>query len=255
MKFSGLGVAVISPFTDDNQIDIAALEKITDHLVNNGADFLVLMGTTGESVTLNPSEKTLILKTVKQVNNGRIPIVAGIGGYDTAQIVRQVSEFDPEGISAILSVSPYYNKPSQEGIYLHYAAISKASPLPLILYNVPGRTSSNICPETSCRLAADFPNIVAIKEASANLPQFMAIINNKPADFQVISGDDALTLPLLSLGASGVISVIGNAFPAEFSKMIRLAKNGNPAEAMKIHYQLLDLINLSFEEGSPAESR
>lgn len=252
MKFSGLGVAVITPFTDDNAVDFPSLEKISDFLVTHDAGFLVLLGTTAESVTLSNEEKSEIVRVVKKVNMGRVPLVVGIGGYHTMRVARKIRELDTDGISGILSVSPYYNKPSQEGIYMHYKTIAESTDLPVILYNVPGRTSSNVNAETICRLANDFPNIVAVKEASGNLMQIMAIMKNKHEHFNIISGDDALTLPMLSIGATGVISVIGNAFPAEFAELIRLALRGDVEGAMKIQYRLLDFIDLAFEEGSPA---
>jgi 4-hydroxy-tetrahydrodipicolinate synthase len=252
MKLRGLGVALISPFTEDSDLDIGALEKITEHLIVNRTDFLVLLGTTAETVNLTAEEKKTIIKTVKNINQGRVPLIVGIGGYNTTGVVREIKEFDTDGISGILSVSPYYTKPSQEGIYHHYEAIATASSLPVILYNVPGRTSSNVSAETTIRLARDFKNIVAIKEASGNLNQIMQIIHDKPADFTVISGDDALTLPMMGIGAEGVISVIGNAFPAEFSALIKAVQNNENGMAIDIQYRLLDLINLIFADGSPS---
>lgn len=252
MKFKGLGVALITPFTSDNKIDLPALEKITDHLIENKADFIVLLGTTAETVNLSEDEKKVIIQTVRQVNNNRIPLIAGIGGYSTDHVISEIMDFDTEGISGILSVCPYYNKPNQEGIYHHYEAISAISPLPLIMYNVPSRTSVNMNAETTLRLARDFSNIVAIKEASGNFSQIMTIIKEKPENFTVISGDDLITLPLMSIGGEGVISVIGNAFPVEFSAMVHAALSNDYIKAREFHYELQEFIELIFSEGSPS---
>jgi len=249
--FSGLGVAVITPFKHTFEVDYRALEKILHHLIDHGADYLVMLGTTGESVTLSEEEKQKILQLAIKVNNKRLPIVAGIGGNNTLQIAEYIKNFDFNGIDGVLSVSPYYNKPNQNGIYRHYEILSHVCPRPIIIYNVPGRTSSNITSETTLKLATNFTNIIGIKEASGNFEQIMQIIKNKPEGFLVISGDDLLTLPQLAIGIDGVISVIANAFPAEFSQMIHsFAKDYK--KSMKLHYQLEEYIRLIFLEGSPA---
>ena len=249
--FKGLGVAVITPFKKNYDIDFPALEKIIEHLISNGADYLVMLGTTGESVVLSKDEKKQILKTAISINNKRLPIVAGIGGNNTLELIRYIETFDFNGIDAVLSVSPYYNKPNQDGIYRHYKMIAEVCPKPIIIYNVPGRTSSNITSQTCLRLAKDFNNIIATKEASGNFEQIIQIVKNKPQDFLVVSGDDLLCLPQMSIGFDGVISVIGNAFPREFSLMLQQA-NTNPEEARKILFKLEELIRLIFAEGSPS---
>jgi 4-hydroxy-tetrahydrodipicolinate synthase len=248
----GTGVALITPFTESGAIDFDAMANIINYLIEGNVNYIVALGTTAESVTLSKSEKKEIAAFIQQTVNGRIPLVLGIGGNNTAEIIESFSDTDFKGYSAILSVSPYYNKPSQEGIYQHYAAIAKLAPLPIILYNVPGRTASNMNASTTLRLAHDFPNIIGIKEASGNMEQSMRIIQNKPTDFLVISGDDALTLPFISIGMEGVISVAAHANPLQFSKMVDLALKGNITEAAKIHYSLLDMMCLIFEEGNPA---
>ena len=247
----GVGVAMVTPFDKDLNVDQAALEKLTEHLINHGADYLVVQGTTGESATLSADEKTTVLDKIKEVNASRLPIVLGIGGNNTSAVVQEITSRDLDGISAILSASPSYNKPTQEGIYSHYQALSKASKLPLILYNVPGRTASNISARTTLRLANDFENIIGIKEASADMDQVMQIINRKADDFMLISGEDGLTFPITACGGVGVISVVANVFPGDFSKMIRLTQSGNLEEARKIHYKLMDFISLLFAEGNP----
>ena len=251
-ELRGLGVAMITPFTKAGEVDVAALKKLTDYLVTGGANYLVVMGTTGESVTLNKEEKKLVLDTVMACNNGRKPIVLGIGGNNTREIASQLSRIETHGISAILSVTPYYNKPTQNGLYEHYKILSESSKLPVILYNVPGRTGVNLLPETVSRIAFDCRNVIGIKEASGNVEQVMSVIQQTPKEFMVISGDDALTLPLIASGADGVISVVGNAFPKEFSEMVNHALNGEINEAREIHYRLLDIIHLLFTEGNPA---
>lgn len=251
-KFRGTGVAIITPFNKDKSVDYKALERLVEHLVTNGIDYLVVQGTTGESVTLNKEEKKEILAFIIKVNNNRLPIVLGIGGNCTATVVETLKTTDLKGVSAILSVSPYYNKPTQEGIYQHYKAISQASSLPIILYNVPGRTSSNILPSTTLRLAQDFKNIIAIKEASGNMEQFMEIIKNKPKNFLLISGDDALTLPIIASGGEGVISVLANAFPKGFSDMVNAALAEDYKKARKLHYQYFEMIHYLFVDGNPA---
>jgi 4-hydroxy-tetrahydrodipicolinate synthase len=250
-QIKGTGVAIVTPFKSDKTVDFEGLANLVEHLVVGGVDYLVVMGTTGESVTLTDDEKKQIIKTVVQQVNQRIPVVLGIGGNYTEKVLSNFSKFHFEGISAILSVSPYYNKPSQEGIYQHYKAISNESPVPIILYNVPGRTGSNILASTTVKLAKDFKNIVAIKEASADLNQMSKIKSLAPSDFMLISGDDALTVPIIAIGGIGVISVVANAFPKEFSKMVRLAMNNQYAEAQVIHYQLLKFTDLIFKEGNP----
>ncbi len=250
MIFKGLGVAVITPFTKSLDIDFVAFNKIISNLIENGADYLVLMGTTAESPTLNKQEKRQLIDAAIEINQARIPIVVGIGGNNTMEVAKDFKTFDFAGVSGILSVSPYYNKPSQQGIYNHYKILAEATDVPIIMYNVPGRTSSNMTAETSLRLAHDFQNIVAVKEASGDLEQIMQIIKNKPTDFMVISGDDLLALPQMAIGMDGVISVIGNAFPFEFSNMLKLASS-NINDARLIHYKLQELIRLIFEEGSP----
>jgi 4-hydroxy-tetrahydrodipicolinate synthase len=251
-KFVGTGVAIVTPFKDNLEIDYEALEKQIEHLISNHINYLVVLGTTGESVTQTNEEKNDLVNFIKQKVNHRIPIVLGMGGNYTSSIVNKIHNTDFTQIDAILSVAPYYNKPSQEGLYQHFKAIAQVSPVPVILYNVPGRTGSNIQAKTTLRLAHDFENIVAIKEASGNFPQAMEIIKNKPSDFIVVSGEDALTLPLMSIGASGVISVVGNVFPKEFSTMVQLALSNNFTKALDNHYKLIELIDYLFIEGNPA---
>ncbi len=251
-KFKGMGVALITPFKTDESIDYDALARVVEHLIKNGTDYLVVCGTTAETPTLTEKEKDEVTRFIISCNAGRLPIVLGIGGNNTKAIVEQLGNYDLSGVDAILSVTPYYNKPSQEGLYQHYAAIAKASPLPIILYNVPGRTGVNMLASTTLRLANDFNNICAIKEASGTFSQIDDIIKNKPEDFMVISGDDGITFPLITLGAVGVISVIGNAFPREFSRMVRLALEGDYKNARTIHHRFTELIELLFVEGNPA---
>ncbi|MDO4780042.1 MAG: 4-hydroxy-tetrahydrodipicolinate synthase [Bacteroides sp.] len=251
-KLRGMGVALITPFKQDDSVDYDALIRMTDYLVKNNADFLVVLGTTAETPTLTEEEKKEITRTVVNRVDGKIPIVLGVGGNNTAAVVSSLKNDDFTGIDAILSVVPYYNKPSQEGIYQHYKAVSEATQLPIILYNVPGRTGVNMTAETTLRIARDFSNVVAIKEASGNITQMDDIIKNKPNNFEVISGDDGITFPLITLGAVGVISVIGNAFPREFSRMTRLALQGDFANALAIHHKFTELFNLLFIDGNPA---
>jgi 4-hydroxy-tetrahydrodipicolinate synthase len=251
-KLTGMGVALITPFKEDESVDFTALGRLVDYQIKNGIDYLVVLGTTAETATLTEEEKkqvtTFILNRVK----GRVPIVLGVGGNCTRAVVEELQTKDFTGVDAILSVTPYYNKPSQEGIYQHYKAIAQATELPIILYNVPGRTGVNMTTETTLRLAKDFDNIVAVKEASGNISQMDEIIKNKPKDFMVISGDDGITFPLITLGAVGVISVIGNAFPKEFSRMVRLALKGDFKNALEIHHSFTELFNLLFVDGNPA---
>ncbi|KAA6351530.1 4-hydroxy-tetrahydrodipicolinate synthase [termite gut metagenome] len=247
-----MGVALITPFKEDESVDYDALMRMTDYLIQNNTDFLCVLGTTAETPTLTEEEKKTIKRMVVERVNKKIPILLGVGGNNTHAIVETLQKEDYTGIDAILSVTPYYNKPSQEGLYQHYRALSKATDLPLVLYNVPGRTGVNMTAETTLRIAHDFNNIIAIKEASGNITQMDDIIKNKPADFNVISGDDGITFPLITLGAIGVISVIGNAFPREFSRMTRLALQGDFANALTIHHKFTELFNLLFIDGNPA---
>lgn len=248
----GMGVALITPFTSSKEIDYPALERVINHVIGNGADFLVVLGTTGETPTLSPEEKLSVMKFVKDKVDGRVPLVIGMGGNNTAEIVRQVSETDLEGYSAILSVVPYYNKPSQEGIFGHFKAIAEASPLPVILYNVPGRTGVNLDADTTLRLAREVPNIIGIKEASGRINQIERLLREKPENFKVLSGDDGMTYPLMTLGAEGVISVLGNAYPGDFSEMVHLCLEGNYIEAVDSHYKFREIIRLLFADGNPA---
>ena len=251
-ELKGLGVAMVTPFTSNKEVDYKALEKLTNHLIDGGLDYLVVMGTTGEAVTLSKTEQQEILDFVLKINNKRLPIVFGIGGNNTKVLVETYANFDLSGVDAILSASPNYNKPSQEGIYQHYKYLAENMSHPIILYNVPGRTASNMLPNTVLRLANDFENIVAIKEASGNIMQVMELINNKPNDFLIISGDDALTLPFISCGGDGLISVIANALPVETKSLVSTALNGDFEASRKSHYQLLELIEGIFADGNPA---
>jgi len=251
-NFRGTGVAIVTPFKSDKSVDYDALERLVEHLIQNRIDYLVVQGTTGESVTLTNEEKAKTLAFIIKVTNNRLPIVLGLVGNCTQTIINSLHSLNLTGVDAILSVSPYYNKPTQEGIYQHYKAIAAATTKPIILYNVPGRTSSNILPATTLRLANDCKNIIAIKEASGNLEQCMEIIKNKPTGFLVISGDDALTLPFIASGGDGVISVLANAFPKGFSKMVNAALSGNIKEAQDLHYKHFDIIHYLFCEGNPA---
>jgi len=251
-KLMGMGVALVTPFKNDYSVDYESLEKLVEFQIEGGVDYFVVLGTTGETPTLSDEEKRNVIKTVLRVNNGRKPIVLGIGGNNTMGVVEQIRNTDFEGIDAILSVAPYYNKPSQAGIYQHYKAIAESTTMPIILYNVPGRTGVNIAAETTIRLSKDFANIVAIKEASGNFRQIDEIIKNKRQDFMVISGDDGITFPLIALGAVGVISVVGNAFPKEFGKMVRLALQGDLSGARDIHYRFVEMIEVLFADGNPA---
>jgi 4-hydroxy-tetrahydrodipicolinate synthase len=248
----GTGVALVTPFNQDFSIDTDALRRIVNFSVDGGIEYLVILGTTAENATLSQDEKEVVIKTVVDCNKGRLPLVLGVGGNDTRRIVEELKNRDLSDFIAILSVSPFYNKPTQEGIYQHFKAISEASPIPVIIYNVPGRTSSNMLPKTVLRLANDFQNIVAVKEAAGDMVQAMQILKDKPKDFLVISGDDMIALPMVLAGGSGVISVIGQGFPKEFSEMIRLGLNRKVDEAYKIQYLLSDCIDMIFEQGNPA---
>lgn len=248
----GTGVALVTPFKKDFSVDVEALKRIVQFQIDNGIDYLVVLGTTGESATLTKAEKELVIQTVIEANNGKLPLVLGVGSFNTADVVEELQTRDLSSFAAVLSVSPYYNKPTQEGIYQHFKAVSEASPIPVILYNVPGRTASNMLPSTVLRLAKDFKNIVGIKEAAGDIVQAMKLIQGKPKDFLVISGDDMITLPMVLAGGSGVISVIGEGFPKQFSQMIRLGLERKVDEAYQLHYLLADSIDMIFEQGNPA---
>jgi 4-hydroxy-tetrahydrodipicolinate synthase len=251
-KLIGAGTALITPFNADFSIDFKSLGKIIDHQIKNGINYLVVLGTTGESVTLDKNEKEQVVSFVRDRAKGRVPIVVGIGGNNTTEVVQTLRSTDLRGIEAVLSVSPYYNKPNQEGLYRHFSEVAKASPVPVLLYNVPGRTGSNMLPETTLRIAKDHKNVIGIKEASGNIDQIMSILNHRPKGFLVISGDDSLTLPLIACGADGVISVVSNAFPKKYAEMVRLCLDNKWDKARKLHFELLDLIPLLFAEGSPS---
>lgn len=251
-KFVGTGVALITPFKKDLSVDFEALEKLVEHNISNGTEYLVISGTTGESGTITRAEKTEITAFIIKVNNGRVPLVLGIGGNNTQTVIDEINSTDLSQIDAILSVSPYYSKPTQEGLYQHFRAISLASPKPIILYNVPGRTSKNMLPETTLRLARDFENVIAVKEAAGDLSQYMELLKGKPDGFHVISGDDDLALSVALAGGSGVISVIGQALPKEFSEMIRQGIAGNAKEAFSTYYDLMTITSLIFSENNPA---
>lgn len=252
MNILGMGVALVTPFDKNKDIDYPALERVVNHIVDNGADFLVVLGTTGETPTLSADEKIAVAKYVKDKADGRIPLVLGLGGNNTAEVISQLKEWDLSGYSAILSVVPAYNKPPQEGIYMHFKAIAEASPLPVILYNVPGRTGVNMTADTTLRLAREVPGIIGIKEASGNLQQIQRLLREKPDSFTVLSGDDSLTYPLMTLGAQGVISVLGNAYTKDFADMVHLCLEGNYIEAVDYHYKFRDFIPLLFVDGNPA---
>ncbi len=251
-KFHGTGVALVTPLNADGSVDYDGLKNLINYLVDGKVEYLVSLGTTGEASTLNKREKKKIWEFTAEINNGRIPLVAGLGGNNTADLIDDIKTFEANSYDAILSASPYYNKPSQEGIYQHYKAVSEASPLPLFLYNVPGRTSSNVSADTTCRLATDFKNIIGTKDASANFDQFNQIVRDKPKDFMLISGDDSAALPLIAIGAAGIISVIGNALPKQFSDMIRLCLAGDFKTAAPLHLRLIEITRLIFEEGNPS---
>ncbi len=248
----GTGVALVTPFKKDFSVDTEALIQIVNFQIDNGIDYLVVLGTTAENATLSQDEKELVIQTIIDANKGRLPLVLGVGGNNTLEVVKELKERDLSSFVAILSVSPYYNKPTQEGVYQHFKAVANASSIPVILYNVPGRTGSNMLPSTVLRLANDFKNIVAIKEAAGDIVQAMKLIQNKPEGFHVISGDDMVTLPIVLAGGSGVISVIGEGFPRQFSDMVRLGLDRKVDEAYKLHYLLTDAIDMIFEQGNPA---
>ncbi|MBQ3689679.1 MAG: 4-hydroxy-tetrahydrodipicolinate synthase [Bacteroidales bacterium] len=251
----GTGVALVTPFDKTGAVDFAALERHLNFIIDGGVNYITLLGTTGEPPTMSKDEKTSVINFVKKTVAGRVPIVLGIGGNNTQAVVEEIKNTDLDGINSILSICPYYTKPNQRGIYAHFAEIAKSTSLPIILYNVPGRTSRNIDPDTVIKLALDFKNIVAIKEASGNMSQIMSILEKKPEDFMLISGDDSLTVPMISLGCSGVISVAANVVPKKFSSMINLALKGDFVHARKLHFELLGLMNALFEDGSPAGAK
>lgn len=250
-RFLGTGVAMVTPFSTDGSVDFNALESVIEHLINGKVEYIVVLGTTAESATLSKDEKKEIFEFVTRKVNKRIPLVAGIGGNNTAEIVKEVKNFSPEGYEAVLSVAPYYNKPTQEGLYQHYKAVAEASALPVILYNVPGRTGVNMTAETTLRLAREVKNIIAVKEASGNFEQFNAIAAGKPEGFDLISGDDPITLPMIAMGAVGVISVVGNAFPAKFSEMVRNCLKGDYNAALPTHFSFLEFTKLCFTDSNP----
>ncbi len=251
-KFKGLGVALVTPFTKTGEVDYVALRRLLDYQLSNGVDFLCILATTGETPCLSAEEKTNIKNIVIEKVQGRVPILMGCGGNNTATVIKTLQEEDLTGIDGIMSVCPYYNKPSQEGLYQHFKAIANSTDMPIVLYNVPGRVGVNMTAATTLRLANDCQNIVGIKEASGNFAQIDDIIKNKPSHFEVISGDDGITFPLITLGAVGVISVIGNALPKEFSRMVRLALNGDYKNALDIHHKFTELFELLFVDGNPA---
>lgn len=251
-QFIGTGVALVTPFNEDKSVDFDALERLVNFQIDNGINYLVVMGTTGEPATLNEDEKIAVRNKIIEVNNGRLPLVLGIGGNNTLALIDEIKNTDLSAFDGVLSVAPYYNKPTQEGFYQHFKAIAEACSKPVIVYNVPGRTAKNMLPETTIRLATDFENIIAVKEAGNSVHQYLELLKNKPEDFLVISGDDDLALGVTLAGGSGVISVIGQAMPKDFSKMIQLGIDGKAKEAYEIHYKLMDLINYIFEENNPA---
>ena len=251
-KFRGAGVALVTPFQKDGSVDFKSLAKVIDHVVKGGIEYVVSLGTTGETPVLSKEEKKSIVNFTVEKINKRVPVVVGIGGNNTQEVISTFKQYDLSGVDAVLSVSPYYNKPNQRGIIAHYKAIADYCPLPIIVYNVPGRTSSNITAETTLQLAEEVKNIFAVKEASGNLDQIMKIIKYKPKDFLVISGDDLITLPIIASGGDGVISVIANAFPKEFSEMTRQALAGNFSKARELHYKLDEFTRLIFADGSPS---
>jgi 4-hydroxy-tetrahydrodipicolinate synthase len=251
--FKGTGVALVTPFKENGEVDYLSLEKVVNHVSDGGVNYLVALGTTAETPVLSAGEKKKVVETILKVNNGKLPVVLGKGGNYTAELVNDIKSSDFEGIDAILSVTPWYNKPNQEGIYQHFAQVAEASPVPVILYNVPGRTSTNISSSTCLKLARDFNGkIVGVKEASGDFKQIMEILSGKQENFDVISGDDAITLAMIALGGSGVISVIANAFPAQFSQMVNFALEGDLPAARDKHYPLLPVIDALFAEGNPA---
>lgn len=251
-KFYGTGVALVTPFDINGNVDYVAFARLLSHVVEGGVDYVLVMGTTGETPCLSTEERRRIIDFAKKEISGRIPIMVGMSGNNTADLLNNIRNFDFSGIDGLLTASPFYNKPVQNGLYAHFAHIAEVAPVPVILYNIPGRTGVNILPDTICRLARDFENIIAVKEASGAVDQIMRVVENKPEQFTVISGDDGLTLPLMSAGVKGVISVVANAFPRELSQMVNLAINGDFEQARKLHYKLLPTVRLMFAEGNPA---
>jgi len=251
-QLTGTGVALVTPFKNDKSVDVNALKKLVNYQVENGINYLVVLGTTGEPATLTKTEKELVKQTVIEANNKRLPLVLGLGGNNTQAVIDEIQQTDLSTFTAILSVSPYYNKPTQEGIYQHFKAISNASPLPIIVYNVPSRTGSNITAQTTLRLANSCKNIIGIKEAAGDMVQAMRILQQKPKDFMVISGDDMIALPIILAGGCGVISVIGEGIPKEFSKLIQFGLAGKANEAYHLQFKLMSGIDFIFEEGNPA---
>ncbi len=251
-KFIGTGVAIITPFREDGSIDFKSLEKLLEHILAKGVEFVVALGTTGENVTLSKDEKKAVVNYVIDVVNKRVPVVVGLGGNNTQEIVTAINSTEFDGIDAILSVAPYYNKPAQTGLFLHFKTIAEASPVPVIIYNIPSRTGSNISADTTLKLAKEVKNIIAVKEASGDMNQIMHIVKGKPKNFLVLSGDDAITLPMIALGGSGVISVVANAYPKEFSDMVRYALKSEMTLATELHYKLIEMIWMLFAEGSPS---
>jgi 4-hydroxy-tetrahydrodipicolinate synthase len=254
-KFHGTGVALVTPFKADGSVDFDGLKSLINYLIDGKVEYLVSLGTTGEASTLNKEEKKKIWEFTAEINNGRLPLVAGIGGNDTLSVAKNIADFNISGYDAILSASPYYNKPTQEGIYQHYKYLSESSALPMFLYNVPGRTGSNMTSETTCRLAHDFKNIIGMKEASGSFDQFNQIMRDKPEDFLLISGDDPVAMPMIAIGAVGVISVIGNALPRQLSDMVRLCLQGDYKAALPLHLNLIEFTRLMFVEGNPAGAK
>lgn len=249
--FNGTGVALITPFRKQETIDFSKLEDLINHIISSGIDYIVALGTTSEAATMTATERTALQDFIVETTNGRVPIMLGIGGNNTRQVTDTIAQTNFDGISGILSVAPFYNKPNQKGIALHFKQIADASPVPVIIYNVPGRTGVNIAADTTIQIAHECPNIIGIKEASGNISQVMEILRNKPEHFKVISGDDALTYPMIALGASGVISVVANALPKEMSDMVRYALKGDWKRALPLHYKMIPMMNALFEEGNP----
>jgi 4-hydroxy-tetrahydrodipicolinate synthase len=251
-RFRGTGVAIVTPFNADGSIDWPSFEKVINHIIDGKCEYLVVLGTTGESATIHGKEKQEVFSFVNRINAGRVALVAGIGGNDTQEVIEGFKSFDLTGYEAILSVAPYYNKPNQEGLFQHYKALDAATPLPIMMYNVPSRTSMNVTGETQVRIAQECKNVFATKEASGNFEQINYIIKNKPADFMVISGDDPVTLQMIAAGADGLVSVVANAYPPDYSDMVRFCLEGNFEEAQKLHYKYTDIIASMFAEGSPS---
>ena len=251
-KFIGTGVALVTPFKNDFSVDVEALTRIVNFVIDGGVEYLVVLGTTAESATLSTEEKELVIATIVKANAGRLPLVLGVGGNNTAKVIEELKTRNFSNFDAILSVSPYYNKPTQEGIYQHFKAVAEASPIPVILYNVPGRTASNMLPTTVARIANECKNVIGIKEAAGDIVQAMKLIQITPKEFLVISGDDMITLPMVLAGGAGVISVIGEGFPKDFSEMVRLGLQRKVDEAYQLHYKLADAIDMIFEQGNPA---